>query len=320
VDPPPADDRAYGRAGVKVLLLGARRGIRENNWKDAIADAGVRLGWGVDHIDAHGPTTDDVIGLAKGADMLLWARTHGHNPRGDVAGMLRYIEDTGTVTVALHLDLYWSVRRREAQIGVDPWWSCQHVFTADGGARQWKARGVNHHWCPPAMDQRFFGRGVFRHHYNHSAVFVGGFVQDIHGYHRRSLMAWARRKYGGGFVQYGGRRGVWGPDLCDLYASAGVALGDSAPAPSYWSDRLPNTLGRGGLLAHPRTQGMEEQGFTDDVMVPFERYDFRGLSKRLDSLSPTDRRRMTDAALTLMEERHMWTHRLRMIAEVTGCA
>jgi hypothetical protein len=312
---------------VKILLLGARRGLRENNWKDAMADAGTRLGWDVTHIDAgprpgvpgSAPTCEDVVTAAKGSDMLLWARTHGHQPNGDVAAMLRRIEDTGTVTVGLHLDLYWGIPRREVQIGVDPWWSAQHVFTADGGPHPWGK--VNHHWCPPAMDQRFFGRGTFRHRFSHPAVFVGGLVPDIHGYHRRSLLTWARKKYGGGFAQYGmGKRTVWGPDLCDLYTSAGVALGDSAWAPHYWSDRVPNTLGRGGLLAHPRTPGMAEQGFTDDVMVLYDRFDFRGLAKRLDGLDTKTRRDMTGAALALMEERHMWTHRLRMIAEVTGCA
>lgn len=306
---------------MKLLLLGARRGLRENNWKDAVADAGTRLGWDVTHIDARGPTAEDVQLLAKGADMLLWARTHGHEPAGDVAEMLRQIEDQGTVTVALHMDLYWSIGRRERNIGVDPWWSAQHVFTADGGARDWTGRNVNHHWCPPAVDARFFGRGSFQHRFHHAAAFVGGLVSDIHGYHRRSLLTWARRRYGGGFVQYGtGRRGVWGPDLCDLYTSVGVVLGDSAWAPFYWSDRVPNTLGRGGLLAHPRTPGMAELGFTDDVMVLYDRFDFRGLGRRLDELSPTRRREMTDAALTLMQERHMWTHRLQLIAEVTGCA
>jgi len=312
---------------VRVLLLGARRGIRENNWKDAIADAGRRLGWDVTHIDAgprpgvpdSAPACEDVLTAAKGADMLLWARTHGHRPTGDVAAMLRQIEDTGTVTVGLHLDLYWGIPRREAEIGVDPWWSAQHVFTADGGPHPWGK--VNHHWCPPAMDQRFFGRGTFRHSFNHSAVFVGGIVPDIHGHHRRALLTWARRKYGGGFVQYGmGRRKVWGPDLCDLYTSAGVALGDSAWSPYYWSDRVVQTLGRGGFLAHPRTPGMAEQGFTDDVMLTYDRFDFRTLGKRLDDLDPKVRREMTAAALALIEERHMWIHRLRMIAEVTGCA
>lgn len=312
---------------MRVLLLGARRGLRENNWKDAIADAGQRLGWDVEHIDAgprpgvpdSAPACEDVLRAAKGADLLLWARTHGHQPVGDVAGMLRRIEDTGTVTAGLHLDLYWSIGRRQAQIGVDPWWSCQYVFTADGGPRPWG--GVNHHWCPPAMDARFFGRGEFRHRFNHQAVFVGGLVPDIHGYHRRSLLTWARRRFGGGFAHYGmGKRTVWGPDLADLYASAGVVLGDSASASHYWSDRVTNTLGRGGLLAHPRTPGMAGQGFTDEVMVLFDRFDFRDLGRHLDELSPARRREMADAALTLIEERHMWTHRLRMIAEVTGCA
>lgn len=315
---------------MRVLLLGARRGINENNWKDGIADAGERLGWDITHINAGpvprqpgtAPTCEDIIAQAKGMDLLLWARTHGHNPVGDVEAMLRRIEESGTVTAGLHMDLYWGIERREVEIGVDPWWSQQHIFTADGGPRDWGK--VNHHWCPPAMDYRFLGRGRYQKRLRHCAVFVGSVIPNIHGSHRRSLMMWARSwaRPRGGFMHYGTGSGgrMWGQNLSDLYASVDVVLGDSAPAPFYWSDRLPITMGRGGLLAYPETDGLTEQGFTSDHMVLFKRGDFRGLGRKLEALSPGRWREMTDAALTLVEERHMWTNRLRMIAEVTGCA
>jgi hypothetical protein len=259
-----------------------------------------------------------VLQLAKESDLLLWARTHGHAPDGDVGAMLRRVEDLGVPTVGLHLDLYWGVARREPQIGVDPWWSCQSVWTADGGNRDWAGRGVNHRWCPPAMGLRFFGRGRFDRRYRHAAVFVGSCIPDIHGPHRRALLNWARSwaRPRGGFFQYGtGRSGtVWGQALSDLYASVDVVLGDSAPAPYYWSDRVPITLGRGGLLAHPDTPGLAEQGFTPDNMVIFKRGDFRRLGTQLVTIAPGRWREMTDAALTLIGERHLWTHRLTKIA------
>jgi hypothetical protein len=300
-----------------VLVLGAPRALHLNRWKDDITEAGELLGWDMTHIPARDVPVDDVVRQAKGCDILLWGRTHGHDPVGDVDAMLRRVEDAGVATVALHLDLYWGIGRREAQIGVHPWWSCQYVFTADGGRRDWAGRGVNHFWCPPAMGHRFFGRGTQRRQYLHKAVFVGGLVRDIHGYHRSGLLRWARQHWGGGFQQYGvGRRARWGQDLSDLYASAGVAVGDSAAAPHYWSDRLPITLGRGGLLAHPVTPGMAGQGFTDEVMVLYDRWDYRGLGKACDAITPARRRQLTDNALTLVSERHMWSHRLLEIERV----
>jgi hypothetical protein len=302
---------------MKVLLLGARRGLGENRWKDDIAEAGELLGWEVDHLNARDVEAEDVTRQAKGCDLLLWARTHGHDPHGDVAGMLRRIEDMGVATVALHLDLYWGIGHREAQIGRHPWWSCQHVFTADGGPRNWAGRGVNHHWCPPPMGHRFFGRGQEMRRFSHAAAFVGSSSRTIHGDHRRRLLSWARRRWHGRFRHYaGGRHGVWGSALSDLYTSAGVVVGDSAPASHYWSDRVPCTLGRGGFLIHPRTPGMAEQGFDEQVMVLFDRYDFRDLGRRLDAVTPRRRRELTDNALTLISERHMWSHRLLEIERI----
>lgn len=301
---------------MKVLLLGHPRPLVANRWKDDLAEAGELLGWDVTHIPVRDVPAEDVVRQAKGADLLIWARTHGHDPVGDMAGMLRRIEDTGTATVALHLDLYWGIGRRETQIGVHPWWTCQYVFTADGGRRDWAGRGVNHFWCPPPMGHRFFGPGQSRKSMRHRAVFVGGLVRDIHGYHRVGLLRWSRIRWRAGFQHYGfGRRALWGEALSDLYASAEVVVGDSAEAPYYWSDRVPCTLGRGGLLAHPRTAGMAEQGFTDDTMVLYDRWDFAGLGRRLDGLGPARRAQMRDNALTVIADRHMWRHRLEMIQE-----
>jgi hypothetical protein len=305
---------------VRLLLLGDRRGFTENRWKDDLADAGTWLGWDVLHINARDCTTADVVRLARGRDLLLWARTHGHEPDGDGYAMLRDVEDMGVVTASLHLDLYWTIPRREAQIGAHPFWSSRFVFTADGAPRDWASKGVNHHWCPPAMGHRYLGRGVAdRRKYPHHAVFVGTCSKHVHGLHRVQLLQWATKRWGSRFGRYGGKGEpkAWGADLSDMYATVPVVLGDSAAKAYAWSDRLPVTLGRGGLLAFPRIPGMAEQGFTDDVLITYRRFDFDHIADRLAQVNHRD---MTDAALTLIEERHMWTHRLQMIARTVGLA
>lgn len=302
---------------MRVVLLGAVRPLTANRWKDDVEEAGHTLGWDVLHVNAAGIPTEQVVWLCRGADALIWARTHGHRPDGDVAGMLRRVEDAGTATVGLHLDLYWGIRRREQQIGVDPWWSCQWVFTADGGSQtRFAGRGVNHHWLPPAMGSRFLGRAMPAARYAHDAVFVGSVVRDIHGPHRRALVDWAVRRWGNRFARYGGGRQVWGAELSALYATAQVALGDSARGDRYWSDRLPCSLGRGALLAHPRVDGMDGWGFTDEVMVRYEWGCFDQIGQRLAGMSEADRAAMRDNALTLIRERHVWTHRLLDIQRV----
>lgn len=305
-------------------MLGAPRAPAEDCWKDDLAEGCALLGWQVVHLPARGIDVDDVVRMCRGADLFIWARTHGHDPTGDATAMLRRVEDAGTTTVGLHLDLYWTLPGREARVGNQPWWTCQHVFTADGGpesAERFTARGVNHHWCPPPIGARWLGRAEPSPMHAANVVFVGGNVPSIHGPHRKALLDWAKRRYGHGF-RWVGRNGnmIVGEELSALYASTRVVIGDSAPASHYWSDRVPRTLGRGGLLAYPDTPGLDEQGLTTDTMIRFERGDFEALGEQIDALTDARRRDLTDNALDVIAERHTWPVRLREIEAVAfGC-
>jgi hypothetical protein len=304
---------------MRMILLGAPRGLNENRWKDDIAEAGVALGWSVEHLESRGADIEKVLDLCKSADLFVWARTHGHEPMGDGGVMLRRIEALGVPTVGIHMDLYFGIQIREPRIG-DPeqhWWSCQHVFTADGGHQaEFAELGVNHHWMPPAMGVRFFGRiedpveRAFVTRHRLKAVFVGSNVKHIHTQHRSELIRWAANRYGNRFKHYGDREGIYGERLNHLYTSTRFALGDSAPSDYYWSDRIPITMGRGGVLAYPRTIGLEEQGFNETNMIMYDRYGFEELGERLDSMSDKEVSDMSEAAIALVGERHLWTHRL----------
>jgi|SRR5690554_3278544 len=318
---------------MRLLLVGAPQ-LGGDCWHDDIAAEAKALGWDVIP-DPHGryayPQIKDmpigeVVKLAKEADMLLWARTHSHDPLGDGEEMLRRVEDLGVPTVGLHLDLYWSLPRREERIGKQPWWTAQYVYTADGGNRDWAGKGVNHRWCPPAFGTRNLGRArpAGRHQY----TFFGGCIRGIHGEHRARLIDWARRKWGRRFGWWGqsvtGR--VYGLQLSGLVSYADLVLGDSAGVmprceqshPCYWSDRVVRMLGRGAVFAHPHTEGMAEQGFTDEVMITYRRFDFKSIGERLASMSSAEREAIRDAAVQLVRDRHLWRHRLQRIQQDVG--
>lgn len=299
---------------MKMVMLGVPGvSLNDNRWKDDLAESAQMLGWDVVHLSAKTPVENVIRECKDGADMLLWSRTHNWNPEGDYGEMLRRIEDLGIPTVGHHMDLYWGVQTREAQIGVDPFWSCQYVFTADGGhQKEFAERGVNHFWCPPAMSTRWIGRGeVSRSKYPAKIVFVGGYYSPAHGRHRLELLRWARGKYFGGFRHYDGRRTrVWGPALNDLYTTADVVIGDSAPGDYYWSDRVVHTMGRGGLLAHTSVRGMREVGMNKQAMIHYERGAFTSLGRKIAGITPQRRLEMSDYAMTLIYERHTWKNRL----------
>lgn len=301
---------------MKMVILGAVRRRELDCWKDDIAEAGQALGWDVVHFNAKNVPTFDVVKECRDADILLWARTHSHEPYGDAYAMLREVEAYGCTTVALHLDLYWGVPAREQRLKRQiPWATCQYMFTADGGHQEeFEKLGIKHYWCPPPMGDLFYGRAEQNPNFPHKYVFVGSNIRSIHGPHRQQLLMWARRTFRNKFMHYGiGKSHVYGQHLNQLYADAHVVLGDSAPSPYYWSDRVVRTLGRGGLLAHPKTLGLVEQGFTPETMVHFERFDFQNLRDQIESLTTARRNEMIDNAMTVVRERHMWTNRLQYI-------
>jgi hypothetical protein len=303
---------------VRVVALGALRGPGCNRWRDDAVEGARALGWHVTHIDAQRVPVDDVVELCRGADALLWLKTH-RDPAGRGDHMLRRVEDMGVTTVGVHMDLHWSLPHRERRIGHHPWWSCQHVFTADGGLRDWAGRGVNHHWLPPAASPHLLGASPpDRDRFPHPVVFVGDHVPRLHSPHRAELLAWARHRFGNNFAQYGRARPVWGEAFSTLCASAAVVLGDSAPADRYWSDRVPLTLSQGGLLAHPHTAGLAECGFTDEALLLYNRYHFDQLEARVDDLTVRERRTLTANAVDLIRDRHLWQHRMADIAQVVS--
>jgi hypothetical protein len=306
---------------VRLVLLGNPRLRR--SWKNCIAHAARALGWQVTVLQDDAVTIGRVITACEGADLLLWARSHHHSPIGDVESMWRAVEAGGTATAAVHLDLYWGVPHRQQQIGRDPWWKARHVFTADGNPehqRLFEQRGVRHHWLVPPAADRYAGRGEHRNDYATDLLFVGTCGRAHTGTGRRELLDWARHRYNGRFRWRGraGRDGIWGRDLADLYTSAAVVLGDSVPCPRYWSDRVSNTLGMGGVLVHPDVDGLAEQ--YGDAVVTYPRGNMRALAGILDDLlaDPNRREQLRQQGVRTVANRHLWRHRLPEIARTCG--
>lgn len=168
------------------------------------------------------------------------------------------------------------------------------------------------------MDDEHFGlRMPARGRQIKPYVFVGTYSKGVHGDHRRKMLQWAERKWPARFKHYGVNNRIVDEQLNQVYAKARVALGDSAPGDFYWSDRIPTTMGRGGLLAHPRTPGMAEHGYDDTNMILFDRYDFDQMGAMVDSMTDDDIASMRESALSVTWDRHMWRHRLQSIAETS---
>lgn len=235
----------------------------------------------------------------------------------------------GVPLVGVHLDI-WFGFKRAADVDTLPYFqACDVLFTADGGNRdEWEARDINHRWLLPAISERWLGVGTPQQKYRSKIAFTGSWEGGYHpeAEHRHQLVAWLQENYGDDvrFYPKAGQPRIHGLELNDLYASVDVVVGDSAVLPGkgfYCSDRVPEVLGRGGILTHPWVEGVcspDDAPYDPDrllgpfVYVGWEQGDWAELAtviERLLDLNPFDQAIVRENNVDWIADRHTYTHR-----------
>ncbi len=226
-----------------------------------------------------------LTGDCDGAEFMLWTRTAGHDPP-DMSAQWEAIKTLPVPSVSYHLDRFWGIigDGREYAIGGSPFFHTDLVCTADGGHDQaWAMAGINHRWYPPAVLAEEAQLGTPQDHYRTDVAFVGNLTHYGHtewASYRRALYRFLVGRYRRAFRFYPseGRPAIRGKPLQDLYASVKIVIGDSCLAGGvtrYWSDRIPETLGRGGFLIHPQVDGLLDE-HPDLITYPLGEFDVLG--------------------------------------------
>lgn len=277
-------------------------------------------------------------GQTSPIDVVLWTRTGWDWPavgypsaeaaHDDQRRLLAAARDRQVPVVGYHLDRWWGLNRAP-QVVAEPFFAVDLLVTADGGHDDlWASAGVNHLWMPPGVSLAECERvGQARDDLRAQVGFVGSW----RSYHRewrnrRHLVRWLQNTYDKPVrprppyqrlrIVEGGYRGQ---DLADLYASIDVLVGDSclvpradgSPATRYWSDRIPETLGRGGFLIHPDVEGLRDY-FPPGVLVTVPLGDFDALGACIDRWldEPELRREIAERGRQHVMEHH--TYEVRM--------
>lgn len=252
--------------------------------------------------------------------IVFWVRTPHY--RVDVADQARFLADAdarGIVTCGLHLDKYFGLQR-EADVYSHPWFKQTHVMTADGGSQdKFEAAGVNHHWWRPAVSATQCGPGQFTDEYAADVAFVGSEKYHPEWPWRQVLLRRLPKMYGRRFRQYG-RSGERLEDhqLADAYASIKVVVGDSCLAGNasrYFSNRIPETLGRGGFLVHPEVGGIDDYYRDGEQLVTYPAGNLNRLQEVVDQWLEDDEGRARIAAAGMARVVESETFECRM-AEV----
>lgn len=210
----------------------------------------------------------------------------------------------GLKTASWTFDLYYGTGR-EGLIGTDTIFRCDYVFGPDGGNTQrLRQRRVDYHLLRQGIYDEFCYRGERNERYNYDVVFVGNF----HGAYsnRGAFMDRIGKEYNFRWFGKWNTNEVRGDKLNELYATAKIVVGDSWPSPSYWSNRLYETLGRGGFLMFPKIRDIEKEYTPYEHFIPYPIYDFEKLKEKIDYYltRPDERKKISDAALEHTKRNH----------------
>lgn len=298
----------------------------ENHVRQALGALGVDVA----PLQEDVPATWDLLASANVEeyewDFVLWTRTRW-DPPIDVnvqRGALVALEQAGVPTVGFHLDRWFGLAR-EPEVRTEPFFAVDLLVTADGGhEHEFATAGVNHHWMPPAVSEFECEPGTPTARFSSPLAFVGSW-QGYHPewQHRAQLVEHLQRTWGRQikFWPRPGEHAVRGRDLRDLYASTLINVGDSClagDATHYWSDRIPETLGRGGFLLHPYVEGLGDSFDLGEHLVVWQLGDWDQLDRLIAYYlaNPDRARQIAAAGRAQVLTHHTYTVRMRQLLRV----
>lgn len=271
---------------------------------------------------------DDLARSIGNFDFVLWTRTGWDPPvpPDKQQAVLNAGRAAGTPVVGFHLDRWFGLNR-EPEIVRSLFFKSDLVITADGDPnhqRRFEASGVNHHWMPPGVSRGECERVAQpRPEFAHDVVFCG----SSHYYHaewgyRLELVRWLEATFGNRLGLYPrDQPALRGQPLVDLYGNAKVMVGDSClngGITHYWSDRIPETLGRGGFLIHPYVEGIEEHFVDGQHLVLYPLGDFARLKELVEYFVANDgvRREIAAAGRAHVLEHHTYERRMEQVVNL----
>ena len=277
--------------------------------------------------------SESIWDIASDCDVFVWVHTHGwETPTTGgltMPAILDRLKEKNIPTVTYHLDLWFGLDRQKDLEQDEFYKHIGHFFTVDKKMADWFNENTNvkgHYLHAAVYDQECYF-GDWRQEYAKDVAFVGSRGYHHEWQYRPQLIDWLKDTYGDRFVHVGGDGQIpttRGADLNSLYASTKVNVGDSLcigfDYPYYWSDRVYETLGRGGFIIHPYIKGMEEDFEDGKHLVFYEFGNFDDLKKKIDYYIEHDveREAIKRAGQLHVERNHTYRNRWATILKEIG--
>lgn len=229
---------------------------------------------------------------------------------GEVERFMDTLKFKKIKTVCWLFDLYFGLNSTRVQklIVKEPPFNSDIIFSTDGGHDdRFKELGINHKCLRQGIHEK--EAILYKLPKTHDIIFVGA----DHYKNRGWLLNGLADKYGDKFEWIGFPKEIRGLPLNELYASTKIVVGDSQPSPKYWSNRIYETLGRGGFLIHPRVEGIEEEFEDGKHLVLFERGNLKELYSLIDYYltHEKEREKIRKAGFELVKSKYTYKERCK---------
>ena len=231
---------------MRILYIGKFKKLWDEEY---IARSFEMLGHIVYRIDDKTLKIPDIIREIK-PDFVLFAKLQVDNP----VAVLKTCKDFGIKTICWIFDLYWGYTR-EPQIKHLQAFKADIVITTDGGHDQkFKDLGINHHCVR---------QGIYKPECylvsrvrDNDVIFVGSHNPSNQ---RHEVITKLEQDFNLKWYGKENTEEVRGKALNDLFGESKIVVGDSVFSPYYWSNRVVETLGRGGFLIHREVPGLKAE-------------------------------------------------------------
>lgn len=234
--------------------------------------------------------SEDILKSSIDCDLFIWIHTHGWRTPGkyEMGQVLRTLADYNIPTMTYHLDLWFGLQRQKDLNNHPVYKYIGHFFTVDKKMADWfnQKTKVKGHYIPAGVyDKECIFKKV---EIANDVIFVGSKKYHPEWQYRPKLIDWLSDNYQDNFKHYGsgGLQPIRGLKLNKLYWSTKVVVGDTLcinfKYPDYWSDRVYETMGRGGFIIHPHVSGMEREFEDKKHLVFYEYGNFKQLKQLID--------------------------------------
>lgn len=261
---------------------------------------------------------------AASSDIFVWIKTHGWDTPG-IDWVLDDLRQRRIPIISYHLDAYMPIPERWARYRNDPYMmGLDHFFTCDRLMADWLNANtpVRGHYLPAGVFGDECYMSTESSPWANDVLFVGQRSYHEIWPYRPQLVDWLHSTYGERFSRIAGDAPsgtVRGAALNALYANSKVVVGDSLclgfDYPDYWSDRVYETMGRGGFLIMPYIKGLDRY-FDSGVHLAFYDFgNFEQLKGEIDYFLENEdaRERIRRAGQAEVAAKHTYVHRWQTI-------